>query len=336
MEIDLILDARASSGEIAELGTLAEQKGFSGVWVSSLLDGRDPFANMMPLAAATDRIAMGAIAVNPWDMHPVKISAALHTLNEASQGRTRIVIGGGGEALASLGLKPERRVRAVKECVEIIRKASAGKRFDYQGELYRAQGYQLGWLNSSPPRVYVGANMEQMLRMAGRFANGVMLSDTPPGLVGQALRTARQSAADNGRNPQELWFSSFTAWHVYDDESAARNEAKRWMLLRGVFRPWVLETFLGAEETELVMNSQPAFLQAFVSASSSIEGVPDPLVDKLVDHLTLTASRDNVDALIGELQKYRDLGLSSVSLRLYEEPAASIEFLADRVLPALR
>ena len=148
MDIDLILDARARPAELAELGELAEQSGFGGIWVSSLLDGRDPFANLVPLAMATRRISLGAVAVNPWDMHPVKICSALHTLNEISEGRARIVIGGGGEALQSLGLKPERRVRAVRECVEIIRGASTGERFSYTGEIYQVQGYELGWLKS--------------------------------------------------------------------------------------------------------------------------------------------------------------------------------------------
>ena len=37
-------------------------------------------------------------------------------------------LGGGGEALQSLGIRPERRVRAVRECVEIIRAAASGQR----------------------------------------------------------------------------------------------------------------------------------------------------------------------------------------------------------------
>ncbi len=279
---------------------------------------------------------MGPIAVNPWDMHPVKISSSLHTLNEASGGRARVVIGGGGEALASLGLKPERRVRAVQECVEIIRNSSKGERFDYEGQLYRARGYQLGWLRSQPPQVYVGANMEQMLRMSGRAANGVMLSDTPPALVGQALATARQAAADQGIETGSLWFSSFTAWHVYEDEQQARKEAKRWLFLRGLFRPWVLEQFLNIDEVAIVMNNQQAFLNAFLQGHHVIEGVAENITDKLVDNLTLTSGKSDLERLVNELQQYRDLGLSSVSLRLYESPAASIELIADRVLPHLK
>jgi alkanesulfonate monooxygenase SsuD/methylene tetrahydromethanopterin reductase-like flavin-dependent oxidoreductase (luciferase family) len=336
VDIDLILDARARPGELAELGLLDEQKGFSGIWVSSLLDGRDPFSNLVPLAIATQRISLGAIAVNPWDMHPVKISGALHTLNEISAGRARIVIGGGGEALASLGLKPERRVRAVRECVEIIRAASAGQRFDYDGDLYQAHGYGLGWLESPAPKVHVGANMEQMLRMSGQVADGVMLSDLPPQLAANALDTARNAAAAAGRDTDAMWFSSFTAWHVYPDVAEARREAKRWLLLRGLFRPWVLSEFLEPAECELVMASEPAFVRAFVAGSHEIEGLPDSLADKLVDHLSLTASTDDSDALIGKLLRYKHAGLSSVSLRLYSDPAASIERLADSVLPQLK
>jgi len=336
MEIDLILDARASADELAELGVLAEELGFSGIWVSSLLDGRDPFANMSVLARATNRIAMGPIAVNPWDMHPVRISGALHTLNELSNGRARIVIGGGGEALSSLGLKPARRVRAVQECAEIIKSASLGERFDYAGELYQAHGYGLGWLKSAAPRVFVGANMEQMLRMSGRVADGVMLSDLPADLAERAIATARLAAADAGRDPGELWFSSFTAWHVYADERQARNEAKRWLLLRGLFRPWVLQEFLEQRDIERIMDSQPAFVKAFTEGSHVIEGVPDALADVLVDNLTLTATTNTLESLLKELVSYKEAGLSSISLRLYEQPVASMQLLAKKVLPALR
>ena len=335
MNIDLILDSRASAHELADLGVLAEQLGFSGIWVSSLLDGRDPFANMSVLAQATRTISLGPIAVNPWDMHPIRISGALHTLNELSNGRARIVIGGGGEALAALNLLPKRRVRAVQECVEIIRLASRGERFDYFGQLYQVRGYGLGWLHAAAPKVFVGANMSQMLRMSGRVADGVMLSDLPPALARQAIGVAHDAAVERGRNPADLWFSSFTAWHVYADEEQARQEAKRWLLLRGLFRPWVLQEFLDADEIATVMANQKSFVKAFNEQSAVIEGVPESIIDKLVAALTLTAARDNVDALVDELRAYRDAGLSTVSLRLYAQPAESMALIAERVFPEL-
>jgi alkanesulfonate monooxygenase SsuD/methylene tetrahydromethanopterin reductase-like flavin-dependent oxidoreductase (luciferase family) len=336
MNIDLILDARADAHNLAEQGRAAERLGFGGVWVSSLLDGRDAFTNMGELARVTQDISIGVIAVNPWDMHPVKISGALHTLNELSKGRARIVIGGGGEALAALGLKPERRVRAVRECVEIIKRASSGNRFDFEGELYQARGYGLGWLTADAPQVYVGANLQQMLSMSGRVADGVMLSDLPPRIVADAIQTARDAAEAHGRPGEQLWFSSFSAWHVYADIEQARQEARRWLLLRGLFRPWVLEEFLAPEQVNQVMNNEQAFIDAFVSGSGEIKDVSEDIIEKLIEHLTFTATPDTLDEVKTELLAFKSAGLSSISLRLYEDPVKSMELLAREILPILR
>ena len=139
MDIDVILDTRTAAGELAALGALAERHGIRGVWVSSLLDSRDPFTNLSVLAQSTDRIQLGPVAVNPFDTHPVKIASALLTLNELASGRARIVIGGGGEALAALNIVPARRVRAVSECVEIIRAAATGEPVNYRGRILFGQ-----------------------------------------------------------------------------------------------------------------------------------------------------------------------------------------------------
>jgi alkanesulfonate monooxygenase SsuD/methylene tetrahydromethanopterin reductase-like flavin-dependent oxidoreductase (luciferase family) len=268
-------------------------------------------------------------------MHPVRISGALHTLNELARGRARIVIGGGGEALAALGLKPVRRVRAVRETVEIVRRASTGERFDYRGEIYQALGYGLGWLTAPPPAVYVGANMPQMLRMAGSVADGIMFSDLPPQLAAAALETARASADAAGRDGRQLWSSAFTAWHVYPDVEAARAEARRWMLLRGLFRPWVLESFLDTDEIAIVMANAAAFQHAFVSGSGVIDGVPERVVDKLIDNLTLTATPAALEPVRDELHAFRSAGLAALSLRLYVNPIESMELIARELLPAL-
>ena len=75
MQVDVILDAREPSGRLAELGLLAERTGIRGVWVSSLLDSRDPFANLARLAEDTSTLLLGPIAVNPFDTHPARIAA---------------------------------------------------------------------------------------------------------------------------------------------------------------------------------------------------------------------------------------------------------------------
>jgi alkanesulfonate monooxygenase SsuD/methylene tetrahydromethanopterin reductase-like flavin-dependent oxidoreductase (luciferase family) len=336
MHIDLILDSRASADDLAEQASLAEELGFAGIWVSSLLDGRDPFANLSVAARATRSIALGPIAVNPYDMHPVRISSALHTLNELAGGRARIVLGGGGEALEALGIEAHRRVRAVREAVDIVQLASTGERFDYTGEIFNVNGFGLGWLTAPAPSVFVGANMEQMLRMSGRGSTGVMLSDMPPVLARAAIDQAKASARTHGHKPESLWFGNFMAWHVHPELQIAQAEARRWLLVRGLFRPWVLETFLEPTEVAEVMGHQQAFVDAFVQRHDNIAGVDPAVTEKLVEHLTLTGTPENLDGLISHLQAYRDTGLKAFCLRLYEEPKVAMQHIAERVMPHLR
>ena len=335
MQIDVILDTRAKARELAELGRLAERHGLDGVWVSSLLDSRDPFTNLALLAEGTRRIRLGPIAVNPWDTHPVKIASALLTLNELAAGRARLVVGGGGEALQSLGIHPARRVRAVRECVAIIRAAASGRRVDYAGELYRVAGLELRWLEAPPPAVLVGASQPQMLRMAAGCADGVMLSDLPPGPAAAALATLDAALASQARQRPAFGTTVFTAWHVYADRRRALNEARRWLLLRGIFRDWLLAGFLDPAEVTLVMNSRAAFAKAFAAGDHRVEGIPDPVLDQLAENVAIVGTPAALEPVVARLHDLKAAGLGGVALRLYADPAASIRLLGKRVLPAL-
>lgn len=335
MKIDVILDARDSAARLAELGRLAEEAGVRGVWVSSLLDSRDPFTNLSVLATGTKHLRLGAIAVNPFDIHPVRIASALLTLNELAAGRARIVIGGGGEALAAVGIQPRRRVRAVAECVDIIKAAASGEPVDYRGELYEVSRLQFGWLDSPAPPVFVGASMEQMLRMAARVADGSMMSDMPVPLAAGAIRTLSEALARHGRARPAFETSAFAAWHVYDDAEQAAREARRWLVLRGIFRPWVLAEFLDPGDIDVVMRSADAFWAAFRAGSHVVEGVPDAVLDALVRNVAFVGDTAGIDRQIDKLKEYEAAGLDAIALRLYADPATSIRTIGERVAPAL-
>jgi alkanesulfonate monooxygenase SsuD/methylene tetrahydromethanopterin reductase-like flavin-dependent oxidoreductase (luciferase family) len=335
MEIDVILDARARPQELAELGRLAERFGVHGVWVSSLLDSRDPFTNLGLLAQTSSRIRLGPIAVNPFDTHPVKIASALLTLNEMAGGRAQIVIGGGGEALQSLGIRPDRRVRAVRECVEIIRAAASGQRVTYAGELFRVSNLQLRWLEAAAPRILVGASQSQMLRMAAGCADGIMMSDMPPAPARAAINQLDAALRESGRHRPDFHTTVFTAWHVYHDRQQALREGRRWLLLRGIFRPWLLAEFLPADDVALVMARQSAFAEAFAAGSHIVDGVPDRILDALVEHVTISGSPDDLEPVLAKLRHFKAAGLGGIALRLYTDPAASIRLIGERVIPAL-
>lgn len=335
MHIDVILDARASASELTELGLLAERNGIRGVWVSSLLDSRDPFSNLSLLGHRSSKIRLGPVAVNPYDMHPVRIASALLTLNELANGRARIVIGGGGEALQALAIEPLRRVRAVAECVDILNAAATGEPVDYEGELFRVANLRLSWLQSKRPPVFVGASMPQMLRMAARVADGVMMSDMPAGLAAEAVATLDTELGKYGESRPDFQTNAFAAWHVYASREQAFTEARQWLVLRGIFRPWVLREFLDDAGVEVVMGSRSAFWDAFRHGTGDVAGVPEQVLDALVENLTFAGCLGDLEEQIEKLKIYAAAGLSAISLRLYDNPAESIRLLGERVVPQL-
>ncbi|CAG0944452.1 5,10-methylenetetrahydromethanopterin reductase [Gammaproteobacteria bacterium] len=337
MDVDVILDSRAAAGELAALGELAERCGIGGVWVSSLNDSRDPWANLVPVAQCTRRITLGPIAVNPYDTHPLKIASSLLTLNELAGGRARVIVGGGGEALQALGLAPERRVRAVRECAAIIRAAASREPVEFRGGMFEVSNCRFGWASAPAPPVYIGAGQAQMLRMAAAAGDGIMMSDVPPGPAARLLATLDAALAACGKSRAGgFWTSVFTAWHVYADEGEARREARRWLFLRGIFRPWLLAEFLDADDVRLVMDSRAAFARAFAAGSHEVEGVPGPVLDALVDNVTLCGTPATLAGLVARLRHLQEAGLRGVALRLYAQPAESIRLIGEQVLPALR
>ncbi len=115
MEIDIILNEFASPHEAAELGLLAEGYGLRGVWSANYGWSRDPFFTLSLLADRSSKIRLGPMAVSPAELHPLKMANLLFSLNELSNGRAMIMVGGGGAVLQSIGKERERMIRSARE-----------------------------------------------------------------------------------------------------------------------------------------------------------------------------------------------------------------------------
>jgi hypothetical protein len=69
---------------------------------------------------------------------------------------------------------------------------------------------------------------------------------------------------------------------------------------------------------------------------SSVDGVPDHLLDLCVDKLTLTGGVNELDRIIGHLLEYKTTGVTEVCLEIKNHQAHAIQLLGERVLPAIR
>lgn len=335
MKIDVILDPETSPAEVCELGLLAEEYGFQSVWGSNYPSSRDPFVSMCPLALRSSRIRLGPLVITPYELHPYKISKTLMSFNELCGGRANILTGGPTGLNATMGMDLKRMVGRTRECVEILKTTSATEPLNYSGKIYQVRGYQPRWATDNPPRIYVGANKKQMVRLATGIADGLMLGDTTEQRLGTSLELINENLRQHDRNREGLTISCLVAWHVKSDRAESYREARRNLALRGMLDAWFLETFLDEDECRIVDENRGNIFAAYKSRTDVIEGIPDEIVARLVDNLSMSGDADDVDRHIETLRRYRDMGLDEVALKLHEDQAAAIRLIGERVLPAL-
>jgi len=325
MQVDIILNEYDSPGAMAEQAVLAERYGIRAIWSTSYATGRDPFLSLAPAAQATSRILLGPLAVSPMELHPLKITQELLTLNELCDGRAIIAVGAGGGVLAAMGIKRRQMVESVRETVEIIRAALTGEDVTYHGDIYTAHQFDARWANGLPaPQIYVGASQERMSTMATEKADGLMGSDLIPPLIRLSKGWVDEGLARHGRTGQPFGVSNFWAWHIKKDKQASRREACRELVLRGILRPRYTE-----------QENKGWFWHAFASGAGDIDGAPAHIVDALIAGLSSTGDLDDVDREIERFKEYAALGLTEIAIRVHGDPIDAITLIGERIVPAV-
>jgi len=336
MNIDIILSEFISPGETAELGALAERYGLRAIWSTNYADSRDPFLNLAILAQSSGTIKMGPLAVSALELHPVKMANSLLTLHELSGGRAIIAVGGGGAVLQGMGKKRARLVESARECVEILKLAATGERVNYAGDMYQMVGYHAAWAAPAPPLIYVAASKPLMIRMATELADGMMSSDLTPAMIRETVQLVNEGLADFSRPTENFSINNFWAWHIKEDKQAAIDEARTELALRGMLRRRYTEPFLDEDECELVESKMGAFFRALMQRTPVIEGVPDRIINTLIDNLSSTGGLDDLDREIDRFKEFEAAGLTEIAFRVHGEPAAAIKIIGEKVAPVFQ
>ncbi len=361
MDIDIILDPEMSPQAIAELAVAAEGYGIRALWSSNYHQYWDCYTSLVPAAMATSKILLGPLAVSPWEQHPLKMANALLSLNELANGRAMIAVGGGGGVLGAIGWKasadsapwpgrhpekgtryPDRRVRGVRECLEVLGLAASGKlTMGYPGEIFDInRPFQMKWAKSARPLIYSCSSGPQMIRMGAQYADGIQVSDFTVDMMPAAIENLAIGFERRGDTPADFRIGNFWAWHVKADREASLWEARRELIWRGAVigkEEHILRKFChDDDEVDVIMDNWENFRKAFWTRSGQIDGVPPDLVSRLIEGLSSAGGLDDLDK---ELERYRGFakaGLTELSLRVHDEPMESLQIIGEQVLPALQ
>src|SRR5262245_11079979 len=218
--------------DLIELGVSAEDAGLDSVWHVEIQ--REPFVPLTAIAARTARIRLGT-GVAIWARRPILASLAAANLDELSGGRFLYGLGTGPPDWNRRfhGMSYERPVQRIREYVEVMRgawkAAHDGSIFDYEGDLYRIQGYQrsLRQERESIP-IVLAAVQSKMCELVGEVADGVLFNvlSTPLYLREYALPHMERGARRAGRSAEDVERGAAITAAVHPDEQVARRWAR--------------------------------------------------------------------------------------------------------------
>jgi 5,10-methylenetetrahydromethanopterin reductase len=340
VDVDIILEPDLNPAQITELGLAAEKYGIRAVWTSNYFAHWDPFISLAKLAESTSKIRMGALAVSPFEMHPLKIANALLTLNEISNGRAQVAVGAGEGNLDAMDLKkPQKVVLAIREAIEIVRLAGrGGLKQGYKGEIYNVNlPCAYDWLKAPPPMVYGTAYRFMMMRMEGRIADGVFVGCTPPEIVEPAMENVRTGVERRETPAEDFRINTFWGWHIKADREAAFRESRRELPWRArKLDPELTSLYLDADEVKIVTDNFQNYVDAYFTHSDDVKGVPKEISNKLAQGLTSTGGLEDLDRELERFKKFGHAGLTEIALRLHAEPMEALKIIGERVVPELR
>jgi 5,10-methylenetetrahydromethanopterin reductase len=190
-ELGISIDGRAPLSEIEAQARAAEEGGASTLWIACHLFLRDPVTTAALALAATKTIKVALMAMSPYSMHPVYIAMAAASLDEKYPGRIILCLGAGAPAdLKAAGISSPRPLVAIGEAVKICRQLFAGEMADFHGQMFSVAGRRLANGGRDIP-IVIAASRPNMLKLAGRQSDGVLISAaTSPPFVQACLEQA--------------------------------------------------------------------------------------------------------------------------------------------------
>jgi len=299
--------------ELVRQAQLAEQAGFSGLWISDHFhpwndaQGHSNFvwATIGAIAHATDRVQVTTAVTCPTiRIHPAIVAQAAATSAVLLEGRFALGLGS-GEALNEhvLGDRwpaADERLEMLEEAVEVIRLLWEGGVRSHRGRHYRVEHARIYDLPDQQTPILISGFGTKATRLAGRVGDGycTVFPDRA------AVRTFRASGGDD----KLVAGAMKVCWS--EDEGLARATAHRL---------WPNDVLPG--ELAQILPTPAHFEQA-------CELVEEEMVARA------TPCGPDLDAHLEAIKRYADAGFDELYIQqIGPEQDAFFEVYAQEVLP---
>jgi probable F420-dependent oxidoreductase len=185
----------------------------------------------------------------------------------------------------------DRPLAQVREYVELVRQCLSGEAVTFQGDFYDVRRFRLGVrLGDRKPKIVIGALNEQMLRLAGEIADGVLLNYLPASLVPWSVEQVRK-----GGNATIYAYVHVGVCDRADGIDHARRDLFSYAVVDSYARNFERAGF--ADEVAEVRDRHQA---------KDREGALAAVSDRMVDAIDIMGDADHVAASV---QAYVDAGV---------------------------
>jgi len=236
MRVGLCFDGFYSIQEMIELAQLADEIGMRSIWMSDHLCFRDSLTTSMALLARTKQIAVAPAPMSPYSRNPIISAMSIATMEEFAPGRVIASPGtGNAAALKEAGMESPHPLQTMREYVEILRRYLKGETVHFQGKMFQVNGAKMGFVPSTPIKMYITAVRARMLQLGGEIGDGVLLSaGCAPGYIQKCVGEIAKGAATANKALRDVDVAGFVTASVADDAREAIEANK--MFLAYIFR----------------------------------------------------------------------------------------------------
>lgn len=294
--LTLPIDDGLGVPEYVRLALAAEDAGFDSVWVGEVA-GPEVFSLLGVLAASTSRIRLGTGIAGVYPRSAALAAMGFATLSSAAPGRVLAGLGASSPMIVTdwHGREFDAPLATVEGYVAALRAAWAGERVHVARP--RTEGFRASLLPSEPPPVVLAAMNPGMLRLAGRIADGVFLTWSPPEEVAAKLALVREGERAAGREPGTVWAMA-SYWGYAGDRVAEATERMRRFVLQYAMVP----THRGSFARVVAELDRATELWQAGDRKGALALVPDVAVHRL-------CAIGDGDAVAGRAAALRDAGI---------------------------
>jgi probable F420-dependent oxidoreductase len=263
--------------------------GYTDLWTQET-GGFDAFTPLALAAVWAPSARLGTAIAQIPTRGPATLASQAAALADAAPGRFVLGIGSSSEPIARdwNDLPFERPYARTRDTLQFLRGALAGERIDARYETFAVRGFRLERAPDVPPPIYVAALRERMLRLAGREADGVLLSLVTPEDVEQVLPLVRE-----GGRARDVVLRMAVC--PIEDVEHARAIGRR-MLATYLNVPSYARFHDWLGRGELLVALREA--RAAGDREAAARAIPNALVDALFIHGSPEACREQIERFV--------------------------------------